>query len=165
MACQGRKLAGDGAVRGRVRAIRGGRPTFFRYCSAHGMPKRPVGPATRLQVCEFLRLLRRRDSVCRFVIAFLEGGAGGCAVSSVGVDWGVAAMVIRLRTRHCTGFALAYDPGESAHSWPHKVGDWDLAHVCSPGRRGRWSFAGPAYQESTSKVTSAFPFSFTPHEP
>ena len=34
--CQGRKLAGHDAVRGKLRAIRAAMPTVFRYCSAHG---------------------------------------------------------------------------------------------------------------------------------
>jgi hypothetical protein len=86
-------------------------------------------------------------------------------VSAVRVGWRVAAKVLTLRTRHCTGLALAYDPGESAHSWPHKAGDWDLARVCSPGRGADGPLLDMRDQEGTSKVTSAFPFFFTPHEP
>ena len=32
--CQGRKLAGHDAVRGKLRAIRAAMPTVFRYCCA-----------------------------------------------------------------------------------------------------------------------------------
>ena len=53
----GRKLAGDGVVRGRLGAIQAAAPTVFRYCCARGIPNRPAGPAKKLQGFESLQLL------------------------------------------------------------------------------------------------------------
>ncbi len=39
--------------------------TAFRCCCAPGMSKRPAAPAKKLQRSESLRLLWRRESVCR----------------------------------------------------------------------------------------------------
>ena len=52
-------------MRGRLHVIRTAEPTVFRYCCAREMQIPPAAPAKRLQRFESLRLLWRRDSVCR----------------------------------------------------------------------------------------------------
>jgi hypothetical protein len=60
----GRKLADDGAVRGRLGAIQATAPTVFRYCCARGTQNPPAAPPKKRQGIESLRLLWRCDSVC-----------------------------------------------------------------------------------------------------
>ena len=45
----GRKLAGDGAVRGRLGVIQAAAPTVFRYCCAREMQNSPAAPERSYQ--------------------------------------------------------------------------------------------------------------------
>ena len=63
--CLGSKLDRADAMRGRLRVIQAAEPTVFRYCCARGMKIPPAAQAKKLQRFETLRLLWRRDSVCR----------------------------------------------------------------------------------------------------
>ncbi len=63
--CLGSKLDRADAMRGGLHVIRAAAPIVFRYCCARGMQNPPAAPAKKLQRFETLRLLWRRDSVCR----------------------------------------------------------------------------------------------------
>ena len=95
----GRKLAGDGAVRGRLGAIQAAEPTVFRYCCARGMKIPPAAPAKKLQRFESLRLLWRRDTVGSGVKSLISNRADGCTISAplcgckVGGNWSAALWI------------------------------------------------------------------------